>query len=154
MTASSTNRFANHPRRRATDQRAERQGERGFAILLELLVTCAVVLILLTFAIPNLVVIRAASNQANARAQILQVARANAALALCAASVPALPCSGVANLVPAAGTIIQQGYSFTYTAGWTYTATPTQLNISGIQSYFVDATGVVRCGVNGSAPAC
>jgi type II secretory pathway pseudopilin PulG len=137
-----------HPRRRA--------GEAGMALIIEMLIVCAVMLILAAVAIPNLVTIRASQNQTAARYQIQQVARAQAALALCNAAVPPLPCAGVAALVPTPGTINQQGYRFTFTAGpsWTYLAVPQQANVSGIQSYFADNTGVVRCGINGSAPAC
>jgi type II secretory pathway pseudopilin PulG len=115
-----------------------------------MMVVCIVLLILAAQAVPNFVQMRTLENERAARERIEQVARAEGVAAMCAATPGCTVNAGVAALIPAPGTIQQRRYSFTFTNGWTYVAIPTQ---SG-QSFYVDATGVVRCGTDAGAPAC
>lgn len=131
--------------------------ERGFAtMLIEMMIVCSVLLILACAALPNMVQIRAGANQVAARQRVAMVAQAELAVAICSTVPTCTPAPGATAILPAPGTIPQQGYNFTFTSGppWTYVATPQQPGYSGNQSYFVDDTGVVRCGIDGGAQPC
>jgi hypothetical protein len=121
----------------------------GYATLVAMLITLAILLTLSAMALPNVMKIISGQNQAAAKERLLLVWRANAATALCSMQQGCIVPVGVSALVPASGSAIpQQGYKFMYTSNadgtWLYRATPLQPGFSGTASYDIDGTGVLR----------
>lgn len=95
--------------------------QRGFS-LIELVIVCAILIILAGTAIPNIMSAVRNTTQASAKYQVSTVARAEAALSICTAA--ASPCGSVASLIPVnPSTLVSPAYTFTYD-GISYTATP------------------------------
>jgi len=136
-----------------------RHRQAGFAILLELLIAGMVSTILLCMATVNVVQVRASQNQENARTRLRTVAQAQASIALCNAQRGCVVPNGIAHIVPPVGTVTQFGYTYTMgtdavTGEWWLTANPVVVGFSGTQTYFIDDTGILRCGLSSSSPPC
>jgi type II secretory pathway pseudopilin PulG len=149
-----------HPfRKEKQKMKHKRNRQAGFAILLELLVAGLVSTTLLCMATVNVVQVRASQNQTDAKTRLRTVAQAQTAIALCHAQVGCVPSVGIIHAVPPVGTILQEGYSYTMTTDptsgeWWLTASPVAVGFSGTQTYFIDDTGVLRCGLSSSSPPC
>ncbi|MDD5085358.1 MAG: type II secretion system protein [Candidatus Omnitrophica bacterium] len=128
------------------------RSRKGFT-LVEIMIVVAIIGLLAAIAIPNLLRARVNANEAAAKASLRTISTACESFrsvqdppaypgnlaALAAANPPYID----ANL--AGGT--KQGYTFTYAAaagGYTCTAAPTTANITGVNTYFVDQSGVIR----------
>ena len=124
--------------------------------IVELLIVCAVMLILAAVALPNLLQMRISENQAAARKQVVRVLDAISSVNICNITPTCNPAS-VAPLIPNTGTITQSGYAYTFQqngANWSYLAVPVAAGLSGHQSYFVNQDGVLRCGIDATAAPC
>ena len=124
--------------------------------IVELLIVCAVMLILAAVAFPNLLQMRISENQAAARKQVVRVLDAISSVNICGITTGCNP-APVQPLIPAPGTITQGGYTFTFQqAGttWSYVAVPVAAGFSGHQSYFVNQDGILRCGIDATAAPC
>jgi hypothetical protein len=123
--------------------------ERGFGLLLELLISMAITTILLAGSTVLVYRVRAAQNQVDAQARLRQTAQAEAAIAICAQTAGCIPSVGLTAIIPVDGSVIQQsGYSFIFNWNhgyWTYTAVPTAQGFSGTGTFYIDFTGVCRC---------
>ena len=127
----------------------KKKTERGFGLLLELLIAMAITTILLAGSTALAYRVRAVHNQTDAQIKLRQVAQAEATIAICAQTAGCTPSVGLTAIVPADGSVIRQsGYTFTFNwnAGyWTYTAIPTSQGFSGTGTFYIDFTGVCRC---------
>ena len=123
--------------------------ERGFGLLLELLIAMAITTILLASSTALVYRVRAAQNQTDAQTRLRQLAQAEAAIAICAQTAGCTANVGLTAIIPPDGSVIQQsGYTFTFTWNngyWTYTAVPTSQGFSGTGTFYIDFTGVCRC---------
>ena len=130
--------------------------QRGFAMLLEMLISLIVMLTILAMALPNPARMRAAQNQVAARKRVEAITQAQIDIGLCASSQNCNPNTTTAaqNLIPVSGSTFQMsGYSFVFVQNgnqWTYTANPIS-NQTGVYSYFSSQDGVVRCVPNAVA---
>jgi type II secretory pathway pseudopilin PulG len=121
------------------------RGQKGSALLLELLIASIVMLTIAGIAMPNLVRLHFYSQTEDAKARLLVVYRANAALAICASTPGCIPSPSTAALIPAYGQQTSEGYVFDFEAGWTYVATPTN-PASGQVTLSIDPSGNLMCG--------
>ena len=126
--------------------------QRGFS-LLELLIVCAIILIIVSISMPNAAAMIRAWNNKQAYQRISTVSNAVAALAICNAAHQS--CPGVAPLIPYQGTMQTTTYTYIYNANywdqgswWSYVAIP--IDPTG-RSFYVDATGIVRYKDGGTA---
>lgn len=123
--------------------------ERGFGLLLELLIAMAITTILLAGSTALVYRIRAAQNQADAQTRLRQVAQAEAAIAICAQTAGCTPSVALTAIIPSDGSVIQQsGYTFAFNWNngyWAYTAVPTAQGFSGTGTFYIDFTAVCRC---------
>jgi type IV pilus assembly protein PilA len=149
-----------------------RNTDRGFS-LIELLIVVAIILILASISIPNILRSKMAANEASA-AESLQTLNSacfiywttyNSYPAALSNLGPKNPASSTgADLVDsviASGT--KSGYSFTYGAtqrdsqgavlSYTITAVPIRPGTTGQRSFFTDTSGVIRANPNGEATA-
>ena len=131
--------------------------ERGFGLLLELLIAMAITTILLASSTALVYRVRAAQNQTDAQTRLRQLAQAEAAIAICAQTAGCTANVGLTAIIPPDGSVIQQsGYKFTFTWNngyWTYTAVPTSQGFSGTGTFYIDFTGVCRCMPDNAPPA-
>lgn len=138
--------------------------ERGFGLLLELLIAMAITTILLAGSTALVYRVKATQNQADAQTRLRQIAFAESTIAICAQTPGCTPGVGVTAIIPADGSVIQQsGYTFIFNWNhgyWTYTAVPTVQGFSGTGTFYIDLTGICRCMPNDSpragptSPAC
>ena len=123
--------------------------ERGFGLLLELLIAMAITTILLAGSTSLVYRVRAAQNQTEAQTRLRQVSQAEAAIAICAQTAGCTPSVGLAAIIPPDGSAIQQsGYLFTFNWNggyWTFAAAPIVQGFSGTETFYIDYTGVCRC---------
>lgn len=123
--------------------------ERGFGLLLELLIAMAITTILLAGSTALVYRVRAVQNQTDAQTRLRQVAQAEAAIAICDQTAGCSPSVGLTAIIPPDGSVIRQsGYTFTFNWNhgyWTYTAVPTAQGFSGTGTFYIDFTGVCRC---------
>ena len=143
--------------------------QRGFS-LLELLIVVAIILIITTVAIPNLIHTRMTANEASALKSLQVMNTACISYLSTYGSFPhnqsdlGPPTNGTisktgadilgSDLAPAASTIVSKsGYIFRYTAGpastsgninsYTITADPEQFKDTGVQRFYTDEKGAV-----------
>lgn len=123
--------------------------ESGFGLLVELLVAMAISAILLAGSTAMVFRVRATQNQVDAQTRLRQVAQAEAAISICAQTTECTPSVGLTSIIPANGSAIpQSGYIFAFNwngGNWTYTAIPIAQGFSGIGTFYVDVTGIIRC---------
>ena len=128
---------------------SNRKSEKGFGILLELLVAMAISTILLAGSTVAIFRVQAAQNQIAAQQRLRQVAQAQAALAICAQTSGCVPSIGLAAIIPPDGSsIAQSGYLFQYSNNsglWFMTAVPVSQSFSGQATYWINYTGILRC---------
>jgi type IV pilus assembly protein PilA len=149
-----------------------RNNEKGFS-LIELLIVVAIILIIASIAIPNLLRAKMAANEASAVGS-LRTLNTSAilysttygtgfpgSLAVLGGSSSAAATSASAELIDtvlAHGT--KSGYVFAYTAAsadaagsidsYTITATPVSAGTTGQRMFFTDQSGVIRANATGS----
>ena len=131
----------------AEGQHAQRNGQAGFAMILEMLIIFCVMGILAGIALPNLAQVALDQRQSDAKDHMRLIGRAMATVALDAAQIPPVaPSAGVSSLIPAAGSAITAG-SYTYSMsndGTTVTATP---NVQAGQTTFsISSDDILMCG--------
>jgi type II secretory pathway component PulJ len=128
---------------------SNRRSEKGFGILLELLVAMAISTILLAGSTVAIYRVQAAQNQIAAQQRLRQVAQAQAVLAICAQTSGCVPSIGLAAIIPPDGSsIAQSGYLFQYSNNsglWFMTAVPVSQSFSGQATYWTNYTGILRC---------
>jgi type II secretory pathway pseudopilin PulG len=131
--------------------------EAGFGILLELLVAMAISTVLLAGSTALIYRIHAVQNQVDAQTRLRQIAQAEAAISICRQTVGCTPSVGVTAIIPPDGSVIQQsGYAFFFNWNggyWKYTAVPITQGFSGVETFYVDFTGTLRCMPNNSPSA-
>ena len=131
--------------------------ERGFGLLIELLIAMAITTILLAGSTVLVSRVQAAQNQADAQTKLRQIAQAEAAIAICAQTAGCAPSVGLTAIIPPDGSVIKQsGYAFTFSWNngyWTYTAVPTVQGFSGTRTFYIDYTGISRCMPDNNSPA-
>lgn len=130
--------------------------KKGFT-LVEIMIVVAIIVLLAAIAIPNLLRARLSANEATAIAAMRTLSTAAESFRA-AQSPPAYPavlgCLSAAtppyiDAVLGAGN--KSGYIFNYTQGGSGTtygvvASPQTANVTGVRSFFVDQSGVVRVG--------
>lgn len=119
----------------------------GFALLLEMMLVCLILLILAAIAVPSFAQMQRSQNQQAARKRVEQVAWVESTIALCSLN-PGCNSSAILPLLPQQPSMQVGGYQFNFAVSgstWTYTASP-QPN-RGTFAYFVDTSGVLRCDV-------
>jgi hypothetical protein len=123
--------------------------ESGFGILVELLIAMAISTIILAGSTAIVYRVRATQNQSDAQTRLRQVAQAEATISICAQTSGCVPSVGLTGIVPPNGSVIQQSgytFSFSWNGGyWTYTAVPIMQGVSGVETFYIDFTGVCRC---------
>ena len=130
----------------------------GFT-LVEIMIVVAIIVLLAAIAIPNLLRARLSANEATAIAAMRTLSTA-AESYRAAQSPPAYPSnlSALSSANPpyidsVLGGGIKSGYNFTWSgSGNTYgvTGAPQTANVTGVRSFFVDQSGVVRVGTDSS----
>jgi type IV pilus assembly protein PilA len=152
--------------------------ERGFS-LLELLIVVAIILIITTVAIPNLIHTRMKANETSALKSLQVFNTACVSYLSSYGSYPhnqsdlGPPANGAISktgadilgndLAPATGTVVSKsGYIFRYTAGaasqsgninsYTITADPEQYKESGVSRFYTDEKGAVTFTTDNTAP--
>ncbi len=132
---------------------------KGFT-LVEIMIVVAIIVLLASIAIPGILRSRLNANEAAAIASVKTISWATTTYR---ASNPTYPdnLSELANASPAyidsvLGSGTKQGYNFTLsgdTNTYNLTAVPVTPNITGVRTFFVDASGVIRTSSNGTADA-
>lgn len=140
------------------EPRMLRKAQSGFALILELVICCAVTAILMSAATVAIVRVRLAENQVAAKQRVRSVILAENASNWCA--IPANACATpLTSTIPAPGSIVQSGYTFVFVnvggGAWTYQAIPQIQGTggTGFVSFYADNTGVLRCSAGTPATA-
>jgi type IV pilus assembly protein PilA len=151
-----------------------RNDERGFS-LIELLVVVAIILVIASIAIPNLLRSKMASNESSAVSSLRTLNTASVAYSTSYGQYPAnaaslgpvaggsTPSSTSADLIDSVLVIgTKSGYTITYAGtpgsggligSYTIVAVPVTQGVSGQRGFFTDQTGVIRADPSGSASA-
>jgi type II secretory pathway pseudopilin PulG len=142
---------------RSNENKRARQ-QRGFVLLLELLVVVAITAILLSMSVIPVMRIRAVEQTTQAKQRLIQVLNASVVVSLCA--IPANSCSSAAvqGLIPPAGTMVIQGFRHQMVQVdaniWQLTATPLAVGFTGTTGLYIsNSDGILRCNINGTATA-
>lgn len=130
--------------------------EDGFT-LLEMMLVLLIIMILVAFAVPNQATMQQYFSTKKAREQVQTVANAISAQAICNAQHAS--CPGVAQLIPANGTLVIGPYTYIMlmdfsTGTYSYSATPAD---TSYKAFYVDSTGLMRCSLSladGTSPLC
>ncbi len=130
------------------------RSKKGFT-LVEIMIVVAIIVLLAAIAIPNLLRARLSANEATAIAAMRTLSTAMESYRA-AQSPPAYPgaLSSLSNATPpyidsVLGSGNKSGYTFTPAGGGTtfsVVATPQTPNVTGVRTFFVDQSGVVRVG--------
>lgn len=153
-----------------------RRAQRGFS-LIELLIVVAIILVIAAIAIPSFIRAKIAANEASAVTSMHAVSTAEIGYLTLYPTLgfsPSLAALGDGGTTPCPGTSaascfvdsslssgLKSGYSFTYaqdtsttpSLGYTFNGDPAVFGITGVQSYFIDQTNVIRYSPSGPANA-
>jgi len=129
----------------------------GFT-LVEIMIVVAIVVLLATIAIPNLLRARLSANEAAAVASLKTISWAAQTYRTSNPGYPdnlsELSTSAPQYVGAVLGSGLKQGYNFTLTGeanSFNVTAYPMTPNVTGVRSFFVDTSGVIRSSSNGTA---
>lgn len=117
----------------------------GYALLAEMLVVAVILTTIAAMAVPNLQRIQWNQQQSTARARLEMVAKAQQVIAICMGTQGCVVSPALQAIVPPPGVIVTTGYTFTYSDGWSYSATPIQPQ-SGQQAMTIGPDGITMCG--------
>jgi type IV pilus assembly protein PilA len=132
------------------------RSKKGFT-LVEIMIVVAIIVLLAAIAIPNLLRARLSANEATSIAAMRTLSTAMESYRA-AQSPPAYPTALTdlnASNPPYIDSVLaggnKSGYAFTYNGSgnvYTVTAAPQTPNVTGVRSFFVDQSGVVRVGTS------
>lgn len=132
------------------------RSRKGFT-LVEIMIVVAIIVLLAAIAIPNLLRARLSANEATAIAAMRTLSTAMETYRA-AQSPPSYPTalSSLSNATPpyidaVLGSTNKSGYIYTLTGGgnsYTIVGAPDVDNVTGVRSFFVDQSGVVRVGAS------
>ncbi|MEK7850175.1 MAG: prepilin-type N-terminal cleavage/methylation domain-containing protein [Candidatus Omnitrophota bacterium] len=129
----------------------------GFT-LVEIMIVVAIIVLLAAIAIPNLLRARLSANEAAAIASLKTISWAAQTYRTSNSGYPEnlseLSTSAPQYVDSVLGSGVKQGYNFTLTGeanSFNATAEPVTPNVTGVRSFFVDTSGVIRSSSNGTA---
>lgn len=126
--------------------------------LVEIMVVVAIIVLLTAFAIPGILRSRLNANEAVAIAALKTIATGAISYRSENSGYPSnlseLTLANPPYVDPALGSGVKQGYNFVLTSGagfFNVTACPVTCNITGVRSFYVDVSGVLRSSAAGNA---
>jgi len=130
---------------------------KGFT-LVEIMIVVAIIVLLSAIAIPNLLRARLNANEASAISSMRVIAQGAISYRSANRGFPT-NLNILSNAIPAyvdtfLGGGNKSGYSFNLTgtsSNFNCTAVPLTQNVTGVRSFFVDASGILRASSNGTA---